>query len=105
MTMYNPGYEVVWPRGKKTVGTLSFAKRLDTLHGKTIAFLWNYLFRGPDVFPIIEKELAKRYAGIKFVRWDVFGSISGAKEVEVLASLPDMRKQYKFDAVIVGVGC
>ncbi len=35
------GYEVVWPRGKRVVKSVRFAKRLDGLDGKTVAFLWD----------------------------------------------------------------
>jgi hypothetical protein len=33
-------YAVVWPRSAKAVETKPLAKRLDTLAGKTVAFLW-----------------------------------------------------------------
>ena len=98
-------YEVVWPRGNKTVGITRFAKRFDTLEGKTVGFLWDWIFFGDKVFPMIEKELARRYPEMKFVGYDVFGSTAGAKEADVLASLPEKLEQYKFDAIISGVGC
>ncbi len=103
--MKNLGYEAVWPCGKRVTETARFAQRLDTLAGKTIGELWDWLFRGDEIFPMIEKELAKRYPGIKFVSYKVFGSTHGGKEAEVLASLPDKLKQYGCDAVISGVGC
>jgi hypothetical protein len=90
-------YEVVWPRGKKVVETARFARRLETL--------WDWLFRGDQIFPVIERELVKQYPGIKFVGHEEFGSTHGGKEVEVLAALPDKLKQYKCDAVISGIGC
>ncbi|MFC1934472.1 hypothetical protein ACFLXX_04960 [Chloroflexota bacterium] len=98
-------YEVVWPRGKKVVESVRFAKRLDTLEGKTVAFLWDWIFHGDKMFPVIEKELAKRYPGIKFVGYEEFGSTHGGKETEDIAALPDKLKQKKCDAVISGVGC
>jgi hypothetical protein len=57
------------------------------------------------MFPVIEKELAKRYPGIKFVGYDVFGCTHGPEEREVLAALPDKIRENKCDAVISGVGC
>lgn len=98
-------YEVVWPRGNSTEGIKKFAKRLDTLEGKTVGFLWNWLFHGDQVFPMIEKELTKRYPGIKFVSQNVFGPTSGANEAEVIDALPVTLKQNKVDAVISGIGC
>ena len=103
--MSNPEYEVVWPRGKVTTETVKLAKRLDTLEGKTIAFVWDYIFRGDLMFPVIERELAKRYPGSKFIGYDMFGSIHGFNEASVLASLPDNLKHYNCDAVVCGVGC
>ncbi len=103
--MREPGYEVVWPRGKRTIEVIRLAKRLDTLEGKTVCELWDWMFRGDQMFPTIEKELAKRYPGSKFVSYKVFGSTHGSEEAKVLAALPDKLKQNKCDAVISGVGC
>ena len=98
-------YEVLWPRGRKTMGSASLARRLNTLEGKTICELSNRGFHSDDTFPIIEKELTTRYPGIKFVNYENFGRIDGADEKKVNASLPDTLKQNKCDAVIAGNGC
>ena len=98
-------YVVVWPRGKRTAESIHLARRLDTLEGKTVAELWDWLFRGNEIFPAIEKELVKRYPGIKFVDYEVFGSIHGGEEREMLDSLRDKLRQNKCDAVISGIGC
>ena len=99
------GYEVVWPLGKRSTGIIRLAKRLDTLEGKTVCNLWDWLFHGQEIFPAIEKELAKRYPGVKFVSYKVFGSTHGAEEEKMLEALPDKLEQNKCDAVISGVGC
>ncbi|MFC2059295.1 hypothetical protein ACFLTS_06665 [Chloroflexota bacterium] len=98
-------YEVVWPRGNKTTETTSFAKRLDTLEGKTIGELWNWVFRGDEIFPAMEKEMSKRYPGIKFASYETFGSMHGGEEGKALEDLPDKLKQNKCDAIVAGVGC
>ncbi len=103
--MKEPGFEVLWPRGRKVLEEVRFAKRLDALEGRTVGFLWDWAFRGEEIFPVIENELAKRYPGIKFVGHKVFGSTHGGKEGEVLASLSDKLKRNRCDAVISGVGC
>ncbi len=103
--MKDAGYQVVWPRGKRTMPSVSLAKRLDDLAGKTVAELWDWVYRGDEMFTVIEKELAKRYPGVKFVNWQVFGRTHGGDEREVLAALPDKLKQYRCDAAISGVGC
>ncbi|MFC1966561.1 hypothetical protein ACFLWI_06450 [Chloroflexota bacterium] len=98
-------YEVLWPRGRKVLEEGCLAKRLDALEGKTVGFLWDWVFRGEEIFPAIENEMAKRYPGIKFVGHKVFGSTHGGKEGTVLASLSDKLKENECDAVISGVGC
>ena len=103
--MNGPGYEVVWPRGRKAVESVSFARRLETLEGKTVAFLWDWLFRGDEIFPVIEKELVGRYPGIKFVGHEVFGSTHGGEEAPNMAALPERLEKNKVDAVISGIGC
>ncbi|MFC1986680.1 hypothetical protein ACFLWC_06840 [Chloroflexota bacterium] len=98
-------YEVVWPSSKKVVEGVHFAKRLDTLKGKTVGFLWNGIFHGDKMFPVIEKELAKRYPNIKFVEHGEFGLTYAEKEADVLNNLPDSLKKNKCDAIISGIGC
>jgi hypothetical protein len=98
-------YRVVWPRGARTVQTADVAPRLRTLEGKTIAQLWDDLFRGDEIFPILEAELGRRFSGVRFVRYDVFGSTHGRDEARVLAELPDKLRQHEVDAVISGMAC
>ena len=100
----NGKYEVVWPRGQTVAGTIPCAERLGTLEGKTICELSNQIFGAKEIFPVIERELTKRYPGIKFVSYDVFGAPHG-REAEIVAALPDVFEQNKCDAVISGVGC
>jgi hypothetical protein len=104
--MENPNaYKVVWPQGKRLKTGARLAKRLDTLEGKVVCELWDWVFKGDKMFEIWEKELTKRYPGIKFVSWREFGEIHGGDESDVMASLPDKLRQYGCDAVICGVGC
>ena len=79
--------------------------RLDTLEGKTVAQLWDYLFKGDEVFALLEEELKRRYPGIKFVSWREFGSTHGDDEKESLAALPERFKELGVDAVISGMAC
>ena len=98
-------YSVVWPRGEKKQKITPLADRLDSLEGKTIAFVWDYLFRGDEIFPILEEGLKQRYPMIKFVNYDAFGSTHGGDEHEVIASLADKIKATRAEAVISGMGC
>jgi hypothetical protein len=98
-------YDVVWPRGKATVSNAKLAKRLDTLEGKVVAELWDWVFKDDVMCEGFEEELARRYPKIKFISWKEFGEIHGGEEHEVLAALPEKLKNFGADAVICGVGC
>lgn len=98
-------YKVVWPSSRRVHNGHSLAKRLDSLEGKTVAQLWDWVFKGDKMFDIWERELAKLYPTIKFVSWREFGEIHGANEHKVLEELPQKLKDHGVDAVIVGVGC
>lgn len=102
----SPGTQsVYWPRGRKTVSYQPVSERLPTLEGKTVAFLWDYLFRGDEIFPMLERRLTERFPGVRFIGYDTFGSTHGEDEREVLAALPDRLREMKVDAVISGMGC
>lgn len=102
--MAEPVYEVVWPLGKSVYETVPLAKRSADLSGKTVCELWEWLFRGDEMFLVLRESLAKRYAGVKFVGYDVFGNTHGAKEREVIARLPQLLKEQGCDAVVSAVG-
>ncbi|MBI2200179.1 MAG: hypothetical protein HYU42_16530, partial [Candidatus Rokubacteria bacterium] len=46
-----------------------------------------------------------RFPGVRFVRYDVFGSTHGADEHRVLAELPDKLRRHGVDAIISGMAC
>ena len=98
-------YDVVFPRGERRLKVRPLAKRLDTLNGKTIAQLWDYLFFGDEVFATLEDELRKRYPQVKFVSWREFGSTHATNEKELLASLPQRFKELGVDAAISSMAC
>jgi hypothetical protein len=98
-------YEVVWPRGERTLKTTILSERLDTLTGKTVGQLWDYVFRGDEIFSIIREQLSRKFHGIKFVSYDNFGNTHDRDEARVLAELPAKLKKYGCDAVISAVGC
>jgi hypothetical protein len=87
------------------VQRLPLAKRLDTLEGRTIAQLWDYVFRGDEVFAALEEGLRARYPGIRWISYKEFGSTHGGDERAVCAALPRRLKELKVDAVISGMGC
>src|SRR5688572_904934 len=97
-------HEVYWPRGASAAKPRALAKRLDTLNGKTIAQLWDFLFRGDEVFAILEEGIRKRYPEVRFVSWEEFGCTHGPREREVLEGLPGRFRDLHVDAVISGLG-
>ena len=98
-------YEALWPRSPRQVGVKPLARRLESLEGKTVAQLWDYVFRGDEVFGLLEKELSAKYPGMRFINWREFGNTHGSDEHQVLAALPTRLKELKVDAVISGMGC
>lgn len=98
-------YEVVWPSGERKQALQPLAKRLDTLNGKTIAQLWDFLFAGDEVFSQLEQELRVQYPEVKFVSWREFGSTHAINEKELLASLPQRFKELGVDAAISSMAC
>lgn len=100
-----PVYDVVWPRSPRGVQRRRRAPRLDTLSGKRVAFLWDHLFRGDELFPVLSAELTARYAGVTIVGYEEFGNLHGSDEVERLGRLPDDLRHRGVDAVVSGMGC
>lgn len=99
-----PTYEVLWPLARKAKGAESTARGLGDLSGKTIAELWDYIFRGEVIYPMVRELLQARYPGIKFIPWSEFGNTHGPKQREIVAGLPDKLKTLKVDGVISGIG-
>jgi len=97
-------YAVLWPLGRRASTAIAPAQRHRDLAGKTICELWDLMFRGEEIYPLIRQELNKRYPGIRFVDHSAFGNIHGAKQSELVAALPDMLKRHGCDAVISGIG-
>ncbi len=102
--MSDPVYEVVWPLGKSVYETIPLAKRSADLSGKTVCELWEWLFRGDEMFSILRESLSKRSPGIKFVDYNVFGNTHGSKEADVIAAIPELLRKNGCDAVISAVG-
>lgn len=98
-------YEVVWPKSERMTGLKPLAKRLESLEGAKVAHLWDYLFRGDEVFDGLEEGLKARYPSIQFVSWREFGNIHGEDEHQVLQDLPGRLRDMGVDAVLVGMAC
>ena len=49
-------FDVVWAKSARGVQSRPVAARIDTLNGKRVAFLWDYLFRGDEIFPVLKTQ-------------------------------------------------
>ena len=103
--MADDRHDVVWPRGRKLVERRALAPRLPSLDGRRIAFLWNHVFRGDEIFPVVAQELTRRHPGLVVVGWEAFGSIYGAEERGTIDALPGRLRAERIDAVVSAVGC
>lgn len=98
-------YEAVWPSSPSGIQSQRRAQRLESLEGTRVAFLWDYLFRGDELFPVLERELSNRFDGVEILNYDVFGNLHGADEKERVGRLPDDLRNRNVDAVVSGMGC
>jgi hypothetical protein len=98
-----PTFDVVWPKSASAVAQRPLAARLGSLAGARIGFVWDYLFRGDELFPVLAEEL--RAHGAEVVNYDVFGNIHGPDERALVMDLPNKLQRYRIDAVVVGNGC
>lgn len=98
-------YAVLWPGGPSGIPLVPPAPRPRDLSGRRIAFVWDYVFRGDEIFSILRGALKLRYPNLEFVNYDVFGSSFGENEKAVVASLPSKLNSLDIDGVISGIGC
>jgi hypothetical protein len=101
--MTEPLYEVVWPLGPRVTGAGRLRPRLDSLDGKTIALIWDYLFRGDEMFDLIVPELEARHPGVRFVGYEAFGNIHGPRELEENDAIPGRLIEHEADAAILAI--
>jgi hypothetical protein len=99
-----PRYDVVWPLGRSATVNVPLNPRLPVPDGKKIGFVWDYVFRGDEMFELIAAELKHRFPTLEFIAYPQFGNIHGSDEREVIARLPDRLREEGVDAVIIGVG-
>lgn len=100
-----PILEALWPGGPSAVPPIAPAARPSVLEGRTVGFLWNGMFRGDEIFPLLERALVSLAPGARFLPPDAFGPIFGGDEHAVLDRLPARLRELGVDAVVCGVGC
>jgi hypothetical protein len=97
-------FQVLAPVGDHFTEEFQQADPIPALAGMRIAFLWDMLFSGDFVFDQIAEELSGTYDDITFVGYKTFGDIHGGDEHQVLANLPELFREHRIDAAVVGVG-
>src|ERR1700716_3098632 len=94
-------YSVVSPLSRPVVDSFSFGSPLDDLRGKVVVELWDWLFKGSEMFPLVREQLRARFSEVRFVEYSAFGNIH--RGGDVLEILPTFLRSQGADAVIAGV--
>jgi hypothetical protein len=101
-----PIFDVVSPlgRGRAAVGVEH--RPLDTLDGKTVGFIWDYLFKGDEMFAAIERAVSAEHPDARFVDYPNFGNIHGSSPDERanIGAIAARIREANVDAVVVAVG-
>jgi hypothetical protein len=97
-------FEIVWPSGRTAYAELPVGERPSDLSGRTVGFLWDWFFRGDQLWALVKEELARRFPGMRFVDHEVFGNTHGRDDRAVLEALAERLRANNVDAVISGIG-
>ena len=101
-------YSVVSPAGLEAVKARHTAPRLADLNGKTVAEVWNGVFKGDVAFPIVRKLLKQRYPGITIIPYTEFyhlpGSDMPAHQRALTQEIVEQARAKGADAMITGMG-
>jgi hypothetical protein len=97
-----PSFDVVHPVSRRPVVARTSNADLPALTGKKIALVWDYVFRGDDVFRLVKERFHAERSGVEFVDHEVFGDIHGHDEL--LGQLPSRLEEMGVDAAIVATG-
>lgn len=99
-----PLYEVVWPLGKFVTSPVPLAPGLSDLNGKTVCEIWDWVFRGDQMYSVLNEELRKSYPDIKIVDHETMGNSHALGEREYVANLSVLLRKHGCDAVISATG-
>lgn len=97
-------YSVLSPEGRSVARAAGSRPTFDDLSQVVIGELWDYGFRGDEVFAVVREILTERYPGVRFVGYEKFGDIHGPDEHAVVAALPQRLRDERCNAVLAGVG-
>ena len=97
-------YEVVSPEGSVVVNRVAPTPPVTDLSGKTVAQLWDYRFKGDEMFRILERELGAKFPGVRFVPYHLFGDTHQANDQDVVERIAGLLLEHGCEAAISGVG-
>ena len=99
-----PQYEVMWPLSPKATKPAAAASRIPDLNGKIVCEVWDVIFRGELIYPLVREYIKARFPKSKFVEYTEFGNVYGPRERDVVAGLAAELRKRGCEAVIVGIG-
>lgn len=79
-------------------------RAVPSLTSGVVAQVWDYRFRGDEVFSALRESLGALRPGIGFVDYDEFGDIHGTTAEAVVDALPGRLFDTGTDAAVVGIG-
>ena len=91
-------------RRGEVVETISLATR-SGLIGDRIGFLWEKIFRGNEIFPILEIKISERFDKVELVGYENFGSTVGHYSFITLTNISNYLKKIQINAILPGIGC
>ena len=101
-------FEVVSPAGGEAIAQKPIAPRLKDLNGKTVAEIWNGVFKGDQSFPVLRRLLKEKYPAINIIPYTEFPHIYGgdnpSEQKKLAKHLAALAQAKGCDAVISGNG-
>jgi hypothetical protein len=96
--------DVVWPLSRRATKDSAGAPRIPDLNGKTVCELWDVIFRGETIYPLVREYIKARFPRVKFVEYSELGNFYGPHGDRITGELPDKLRAFGCDAAIVGIG-
>lgn len=101
-------FAVVNPAGLAAAQPRQPAPRLTDLNGKVIAEVWNGVFKGDVVFPLLRRVLQRRYPGLRIIPYTAFHHLPGsdvpAEQRALVQEIVAAARAKGVHAVITGMG-
>ena len=97
-------YEVLSPEGRRMASVVKSTGALADLNDAVVGQVWDYMFRGDEIFAHLREELRLLFPKMQFVDFEAFGNIHGPQQDALTAAIPRTLSEHGCNAVIVGIG-